>query len=204
MKNSLFLCLAFVLLFSSCNDYNPVPPYVYESNPHYALGYAEFYGAYYADYGNVNNTLSISMLSDSLKINEDFELVGYGQYLFLEDVFVTPTDTVLPAGTYTVNDSGKPFTVFAGANDTINGDIYHSGAYISYYEKTAAKSTVKLISSGLFTVVIKDDVYTLKFNFRTSDKQVLLGTYSAQLPHYDQSAEALRSKTRRGPVPMRD
>lgn len=204
MRNSLLLCFAIAVVFSSCNDYTPVPPYVYESNPHYAFGYAEFYGSYYAEYGNSNNTLSVSLFSDSLKINENGELVGYGQYLFLEDVFVAPTDSLLPAGVYTVDDSGKPFTVFKGTNDTINGDIYHSGAYINYFEKTAAKSTVKLITSGTFSVAVRDAVYTITFDLKTSDNKELKGNFATQLTHVNQSVEETKSKIRKGPALMRE
>jgi hypothetical protein len=202
MRNSLLLCFTIAVLLSSCNDYNPLPPYVYESNPHYTVGYAEFYGAYYAEYGNPNNSLSVSLFSDSVKINENRELVGFGQYLFLEDVFVSPTDTLLSAGVYTVDDSGKPFTVFKGINDTINGDIYHSGAYINYFEKTAAKSTVKLITSGTFSVVVIDAVYSITFDLKTSDNQELKGSFATQLIHVDRSIEAKKSKIRKGPALM--
>lgn len=203
MKKIKLLSLFFIVFLASCNDYSPLPPYVYEANPHYAFGYAEFYGSYYAEYGNLNNTLSVSLFSDSLKITENGELAGYGQFLYLEDVFVAPTDTFLAPGTYSIEDSGKPFTAFKGTNDTINGDIYHSGAYINYYEKTASKSIVKLINAGTFTVSLTNDVYNISFDFITADKKPLKGTFKAILPHFNQATEANKSKIRKAPLTMR-
>src|SRR5665647_2652906 len=102
MKNIKILFLLLTILQVSCKNGEPIQPYTYETNPHYSWGYAEFYGAYYADQGikNLNNTFSISLFSDSLKLTNEGALAGYGQYLFLEDVFVSPLTTKLSIGKY--------------------------------------------------------------------------------------------------------
>jgi len=187
MKNIFLYILAIVCLLSSCKGSDPVPPYVYEANPHYSFGYAEFFGAYYAAYGNKNNVISLSLFSDSLSINNLGNLVGFGQYLFLEDVFVDTTDTILPQTTYTIDDSGLPNTVAPGKNDTIDDQIYTLGATISYYEQNAAKSTVKRITSGTFTLSKVGSNYNIVCNFKTADKKDLKGSFSARLPYFDES-----------------
>ena len=182
----LFSTLAIFLL--SCTGSEPILPYIYEANPHYAWGYAEFYGAYYADAGIKNNTLTVSLFSDSLGLTNKGELVGYGQYLFLEDVFVAPLNTQLLDGKYTINETGNPFTVFAGKNDTIDSEVYTIGAYITYYEQNATKSKIKLISKGTFDVkIVNDTVYNITCNFKTSDSLQLNGSFKSVLPHFNQS-----------------
>ncbi len=198
MKNFTLLILIFVGLLISCNGGQPNQAYVYEKNPQYTWGYAEFYGAYYANYGNKNNVLTISLFTDSLKINNSGTLTGLGQYLLLEDVFVSPIDTILPAGNYTVNNSGLPFTVAPGKNDTVDNDVYTIGATISYYEENTSKSTLKLISSGSFTVsLLNDNLYTISCNFKTSDSLELKGSFTGTLPHYDQSIHTTKSFVRK-------
>lgn len=187
------LLLALVLLFASCKGNDPTPPYVYEANPHYSFGYQEFFGPYYADYGNTNNVISLSLFSDSLKITTDGNLVGYGQYLFLEDIFTSPSDTLLKLGTYTINDSGLPFTVSPGKNDSVDNIVYTIGSTISYFEENQSKSTLKLITGGTFRVINRSgSIYNIVCNFKTNDNLNLGGSFSATLPYFN---EAINSTT---------
>lgn len=175
-------------LLLSCKGSEPYMPYMYNANPHYAWGYAEFYGAYYAGYGINNNTFSLSLFSDSLKLTDKNELVGNGQYLFLEDVFVSPLTTKLPEGKFIINQTANPFTVFAGKNDTVDNEVYTIGAFITYYEENASRSKIKLISKGSFDVkMLNDTVYNITCDFKTSDSLQLKGSFETVLPHYDQS-----------------
>ena len=187
MKNKILIVSVLVVILVSCVGNQPNSQYVYNTSPSYTWGYAEFFGAYYAAYKNTNNVISLSLFSDSLKINSIGYLVGTGQYLFLEDIFVAKTDTFLPPGNYTIDDSGKPYTVAPGKNDTIDKEVYPIGANISYYEGNNAMSVQKLITAGVFSVSRIGQRYTIIFNLKTADKKELKGSYTAVLPHFDQS-----------------
>ena len=193
------LLIFLVSLLTSCGGGQLNQQIVYETNPQYSWGYAEYFGAYYKpENGNKNNVLSVSLFTDSLKINTVGNLTGLGQYLFLEDVFQSPTTVFLEAGTYTVNNSGLPFTITPGKNDTIDNEVYPIGAYISYYEYNAANSTLKTISKGSLTVsLMNDSVYNIVCNFKTSDSTVLKGSFTAILPHIDQSLSITKSGIRK-------
>lgn len=193
--NPLIICL--VALLSSCVGGQLNPPYVYNANPAYTWGYAEFYGSYYADYGNKNNVISLSLFSDSLKINDIGNLTGTGQYLFLEDIFIPQKDTLLPAGTYYIRNSGIANSVAPGLNDTIDNQVYFIGATISYYEGNPNMSIQKLITDGFFTVSISKNKYNIYFNLKTSDKKDLKGTFSTYIPHIDQSLTTKQNITRK-------
>jgi len=190
MKNLHPFILSFACLLVSCNGGEPVALYKYNNNPKYTWGYAEFYGAYYSQYGIKNNTISLSLFSDSLKVNNEGTLEGSGQYLFLEDIFISPTDTLLPIGKYTISktETANSMTFYAGKKDTIDSEIYPIGAYISYYEENTAKSTLKLISNGSFSVsLVNDTIYNIVCDFVTSDSLKLKGTFKGVLPHFNQS-----------------
>lgn len=203
MKIRNLLIVTFIGLLTSCGGGQPKPLYVYNTNPKYTWGYAEFYGAYYAGSGNDNNVISLSLFSDSLKINDIGNLIGIGQYLFLEDVFVTKADTLLPVGIYSVNETGLPFTVAPGKNDTVDNEVYPIGACISYYEDNTANSTLKLITDGSFTVSRVGNNYNVIFDLKTSDKKALKGSFSATLPHIDQSLVTPKSVIRNKLVYLR-
>lgn len=199
------LLISLVSLLTSCGGGQIYQQIVYETNPQYSWGYAEYFGAYYKpENGNKNNVLSVSLFTDSLKINSLGNLTGLGQYLFLEDVFQAPASVFLQTGTYTVNNSGLPFTIAPGMNDTIDNEVYPIGAYISYYEYNAANSTLKIISKGSLTVsLINDSVYNIVCDFKTSDSTVLKGSFTATLPHIDQSLAPTKSGIRKKLVYIR-
>ncbi len=187
MKYLYLFIVSISFLFVSCKGNNPTPPYVYESYPHYSFGYQEFYGPYYSEYGNLNNVISLSLFSDSLKITEAGNLAGFGQYLFLEDMFISTSDTLLRSGTYTISDSGLPFTVAPGKKDTVDGNVYTIGSTISYYEPNMNNSTQKLITSGTLTITKPDSIYTIACNFKTNDKKDLTGSFSAVLGYSNEA-----------------
>ena len=199
MKRLNLLIIVFAALLASCGGGQLNSVLVYEKNPKYSWGYAEFFGDYYANFGNKNNVVSISLFTDSLKLNSLGNLTGLGQFLFLEDVFQAPSDTLLQDGTYTINDSGGPFTVSPGKNDTVDNAVYPIGAYISYYEYNAANSTLKLISHGSFTVSHphSSSEYNIAFDFKTSDSTALKGNFNAELPHINQSLSTAKSGVRK-------
>ncbi len=203
MKKLNLLIFIFAAILTSCGSGQLNQQLVYEKNPQYTWGYAEFFGDYYADYGNKNNVLSISLFTDSMKIDDLGNLAGLGQYLFLEDVFQAPTDTLLRVGTYTVNDTGSPFTVAPGKNDTVDNEEYPIGAYISYYEYNADNSTLKLITGGSFTVSLSGNIYSITCNFKTADNMDLKGSFTATLPHIDQSLTSPKSVLRKKLVYVR-
>lgn len=196
MKNYIILIITALSFLTSCKGGDPIPPYTYNVNPHYTWGYQEFYGAYYAQFGVVNNTISLSLFTDSLQltsVDNELKLVGIGQYLYLEDVFVSPSDTILKSGTYTVcnTENADPFMFYAGKNDTIDSEVYPIGAYIYYIEENATKSKIKLISSGSFTVKrYLNGRCTIICDFVTSDSLKLKGQFDSILEFSNQSIKA--------------
>ena len=127
-------------------------PYNYNTNPQFTKGYVDFLGTEYANSKINQNVLTVSLFSESLTVDSIGDLKGIGQFLMLEDVFINTSDTLLPKGIFTINNSHQPFTVSPGRNDTVGAEIFQIGAYIAYYEPNASKSTKKLITEGTITV----------------------------------------------------
>ncbi len=189
----IFTC---ILVLVSCKGTEPSSPYVYESNPHYAWGNTQFFGAYYNWTGNKNSVITVSLFSDSLGVNDQGKLQGFGQFLYLEDVYVASRETKLPAGTYRIDNSGDINTITPGVLDTIDNDVYTLGATISYYEESEARSTLKLISEGTITVTRGKNNYTIICNLKTSDNKELKGSFTGELSYSDESLtpQIIRSK----------
>ncbi len=197
MKHFLLVTIAISLTLIACEK-PEVKEYEYEKNPQYSWGYAEFWGAYYAEYSNNNHVLSLSLFTDSLEINQESKLTGFGQYLYLEDIFIAPSDTLLPAGVYVVNDSGNPFTIAAGEEIEYDGDKYNVGAMINYVEKNSTNDIRKFITGGKMTVYQIGEKTLIICDFKLADGTELKGRYEALLPYFDQSEESAgaRQKTR--------
>jgi len=187
MKNTLFLALI-VFVVGSCTRYEPSLKYKYEVNPHYSWGYAEYYGAYYSDYKNTNNVLSLSLFSDSLKVN-DGNLSGLGQYLYIEDIFIPADSIILPEGKYEASESGKPFTFYPGRKFPVDDYKIDVGAFLYYIEKNKSFTAMKQVSRGSFTVKITDSKHTITCDFVLSDSSNVTGSFTSELPHFDMSTQ---------------
>jgi hypothetical protein len=187
MKCFCSLTFFFTILLTSCKGGEPPSPYVYNTNPHYTWGYIEYFGPEYASYGITNNILSVSLFSDSLGTDSTGVLIGTGQVLSLEDVYVAPNERTLQTGTYTINSSGLPNTVSPGKNDTVGTEVFPIGATISYYEENASRSKMMLVTDGTFTVTKSGNNFTVICDLKTDDQKMLKGSFTGSLKYYDES-----------------
>jgi len=186
-KKNIIVFLLLFLALNSCKTNDPEIKYQYNTNPSYTWGYAEFYGAYYADFNIANNVVSLSLFSDSLYLNDQGELDGLGQYLFLEDIFISPNDTILPAGEYKIADNGNPLTFYKGEEFKVDEVKYNIGSYILYIEKNTLFTVQRFISGGSFKVSNQGNTQQISCDFTLSDSTKIKGNFSAELPYFDQS-----------------
>ena len=196
-----FIIISFTLFFLfSCKE-NPEDIFRYNKNPQYTHGDVIFYGDYYSDYGNPNYVFSLSLLSDSLNVNNSGRFSGIGQSLTITDIFTSPSEVFLQDGTYTVSDSGEPFTFYKGEIMRIDSVDYILGAYIYFIEKNSNLSKIQLIDGGSFTIsnsVVGTTgiTQTITCDFTLDDNSKLTGNFSAELPYYDQSIGIFPIKNR--------
>lgn len=190
MKKNIFWLISIILLVS-CKPDEPKAKYVYELNPHYSWGYAEYYGAFYADYNNSNNVLSLSLFSDSLTLTNTGELNGLGQYLYIEDIFVPGNVKYLAEGTYKSSESGEPFTFYPGRQFPVDEVKVNVGAFMYYFEKNKSFTAMKHISRGSFTVKITDLKHIVDCDFVLSDSSKVTGSFVDNLRHIDFSSQAV-------------
>ncbi len=177
------ILLLFLLFFSSCEE-QKYAKVGYQTNPKFTWSFAQFYGDYYSNYNISNNVLTLHFFTDGLKL-VDGQLVGQGQYLILEDVFLAPNDTLLPKGTYLPKETGEPFSYFCGKYFYDNTDKNPAGAYL-YYIDGNAKSSIKLIKEGKINVnTMNDSIYQIDMSLKTADNITITGTYKNTIPHLD-------------------
>jgi hypothetical protein len=184
MKKICCSTLIIVLILCSCGPEDH--SYKYDYNPQFTHGYASYYGKYYADYNNANAVLSLSLFTDSLKINDYDELEGTGHYIYFPDIFMRPQDVFLPDGVYTASDSGEEFSFYNGEILEIDGAEYEQGARIYFIEKDSRLSKGQLIDRGQFTVSNDNDVLTINFNLVLDDSTRLQGKFSGTIQYYNQ------------------
>lgn len=116
MKSAIIKTFIFVILgqFVGCKPDEPRYQYKYNDKPVYSWGYAEFYGSFY-NYAEIpQNVVTLSLFSDSLFVNDEGSLAGHGQYLFIEDIFISANDTLLPSGVYKADTTAAPMTFYPG------------------------------------------------------------------------------------------
>lgn len=172
--------LALAFLISSCEKKEEYV-YEYEKNPLYTWGYAEFWGAYYSDYGIDNNVLSLSLLTQFLEVDENYNLVGAGQYLYLEDIFISPDKNTLEAGTYTISDSGDAFTIAPGEEYEVDGQKYDIGAFVYFMEANEAFSKRKFVVGGTMHVSFVENKTRIVFDFVLDDETIIKGSFEDEL-----------------------
>ncbi len=201
MKQIIF-CLISIILLVSCTPDEPKAKYVYELNPNYSWGYAEYYGQFYADYKNTNNVLSLSLFSDSLALTNNGELAGLGQYLYIEDIFVPNNIKYLAEGTYNSSESGEPFTFYPGQQFPVDDVKINVGAFLYYFEKNKSFTAMKHISRGSFTVKITDLKHIVDCDFVLSDSSKVTGTFTDTLPHFDFSSQIVELPRHKVKLPL--
>lgn len=184
MQKSTLIILLLLFLFASCEKKEPFV-YDYEENPVFTWGYADFWGDYYQAYRVSQNVMSLSLFSDSLSIDSTGNLKGTGQYLFLEDVFMASSDTLLPEGIYTVGESTAPFSIAKGKELEIDDQKFEVGAFVYFVEKNEMYTATKFISSGTMKVVNAGIVTRIDFNFTLNDSTRLKGYFEKPLPYFD-------------------
>ncbi|MFV0390703.1 MAG: hypothetical protein ACK5KP_02270 [Paludibacteraceae bacterium] len=203
--STVILTASFVFFFS-CKPSEPPLPYQYESEPEFAWGYAEFYGDYYnhGSYRIPNNVITLNLFTDNFFVRND-SLLGLGQYLIIEDVFIMPGDTLLPAGTYNLDENGEPFTFFGGKIFEDNRQKIPSGAYIYFIESDPSDSKTALVTGGSMTISIENDsIYNIACDFTLDEKTELKGTFRNVLYHFDRTAEAPAGMPRKKIFPMKN
>lgn len=183
MKHILLLIIPVLLLLSGCNNSNPKPDKIYQSNPQYTWGYVLYFADYYSNVGIENNVVSLSLFTENMKV-ENGSLSGMGQYLYLEEICLTPTDTILPTGLYTLNDTREPMTALPGQ---VPEEYPYTiiGANITYVDDDGVE--YMLIKEGSFTVHSASDDgegyydYHITFDFVTTRNMALKGEFNGKL-----------------------
>jgi hypothetical protein len=173
-----------LMLLASCEKKEPFV-YQYEANPLYTWGYADFWGDYYQAYAIPQNVVSLSLFTNNLSVDSTGGLIGTGQYLFLEDIFIAPSDTILPPGIYTVSESTDSFNIAPGEQLEIDGQKFEVGAFVYFLEKNEHFSTIKFITSGTMQVIYTETSARFEFSFILDDKTSINGSYVGQLPYFD-------------------
>ncbi len=182
---SIIIILSGILL--GCTPDQPKVAYAYNTHPAFTWGKIEFYGNYYGNYNNPNNVISITLFSDSITENQSGSILGIGQKLIIEDIFISPTDTIIPAGNYTVSIKKEKQSFAPGRIINVNNESETVGSRIYYFEKISKKSITSLIIDGSFDISYIDTTTNIICNLITEDKLQIKGKFKGKLKFINKS-----------------
>jgi hypothetical protein len=174
------------LLIAACTP-DPPAPYTYNTHPTFTKGRIEFYGSYYGNYNYTNNVISITLFSDSIIEDQSGSILGIGQELIIEDLSILPTDTIIPAGTYTVSKTKELQTFVPGRIISANNETETVGSRINYFEKISKKSITGLITDGSIELSYSDTTTNIICNLMTDNKLQIKGSFKGKLKFMNKS-----------------
>ena len=178
MNKYLPILIALALL-AGCKRNEPANPTA--ADRLFNNGYAIFYGNYYDYLGIPENVLALSLFSPNLSVDTAGYYVGAGTHLVLSDIFISPTDTLLPAGHYTCSDTGEALT-FLDGKDYDGNPI---GAYMLIVTESGYHTEV--LTNGSFDLTYHADTTQIDFTFTRPNGRTYTPTYRGILPTYIQS-----------------
>jgi len=179
-----FPILLFCCLLAGCGQSGnrPSEPATFDSEVRKA--YLLYYGAYYAKEGLPQKVYALDCYSDGLLLNKQGVIEGTGTNLYFSDLFVDAGESGLPAGTYTADTTGAPFTFLPG--QTYETQI--SGAYLLRIEE-GQLADYALLTKGTLTVAYEGDTAVFHFEGTTSKKKAYTADFRGVFTREDKSGD---------------
>ncbi len=177
MKKLLYITILLACLVG-CTRSREVNPQT-ASDTKLDKGRCIFYGDYYAEEGITHNVVDMDLLSKHLSYDSVGRIVGTGTNLYISDIFIHPTDTLLPEGTYFADSTAKRQTFLPGMN--YEGGV--SGAYLLHITDNAVQKII-LIEEGKFTLRYEGNMTHIEFDLKTDTRETYKGTFQGVLPMY--------------------
>lgn len=166
------------LSFISCKEKNAIEPH--QRDIFYDKGIATFYGAWYKENGIPQHVIALDLYSPHLTLNDEGYMTGTGTNLYLSDIFIEATDTLLPETTYRSDTTALPLTFLPGMN--YDGNI--SGAYVLDITD-GALTAAEILTEGTFSIRYKGDSVSIDFHFTTATGKPYVAQFNGQLPFTD-------------------
>ena len=169
------LCLA-ALLLTACGDKSrpDAPEQQPVADSLLTLAKVKNNGQWYP--GVDCNVISLDLYSEGLRFNERGYIEGTGTNLYFSDIFLPLTDTVLTAGTYSLDTTATVYTALPG----VTYDNTVGGSYLLLIEQNKLKSII-LLKSGSFVVAEEDSILHLTFDLTTTDDKPYRASYVGTL-----------------------
>ncbi len=178
MKRIVYIIGLLVCLVSCQDSHNPQVSPV-ESETVLDKGRCIFYGDYYSEEGITHNVVDMDLLSANLSYDSLGYIAGTGTNLYLSDIFIHATDTLIPAGVYTADTTAAVGTFLPGMD--YEGGV--SGAYLLNIVDNAVMKII-LIEKGTFTLRYEGAKTHITFDLVTTNGSTYKGTFDGVLPTY--------------------
>lgn len=135
-----------------------------------------FYGAHY---GSIpHNVFSIDLISRGLQFDSTYHISGTGANLYLSDIFLPATDSVLQSGIYDIDTTAAPYTILPG----MRFGRAITGTYLAQIRESSVKDTL-FFTRGQMTVTQWADSISLDFQLYTADSTRYHGMYQGRVSY---------------------
>lgn len=188
MRKSHYLLLCVGLLLATCKETNTPTEKDKTLTTPFTQGYALYYGSYYSYMGIDTPVFELDLYTEQLGLDTAGQYTGKGTNLYLSDIFTPATgDTLLPAGTYTIDTAYtyRPYTIMAGRS--LGG--FPAGSYATTVSDMSV--SYDYITTGQMTVEYLSNDIVLTFDLRTHNGNRINNHYKGRLPHLNLSISAL-------------
>lgn len=169
MRRYLIFAIVCCVLTGCTPSHSPITPKsVWDSI--FVRGDFRFYGAYYPTVPQ--HIFSIDLLSRGLEFDSSYQMVGNGTNLYLSDIFLPLTDSVLQSGIYDIDTTASSYTFLRGMRF---GESV-TGTYLVRVSESAVQEVV-LLTRGQMEVTTYGDSITFYFQLYTEDSTLYRGIY---------------------------
>lgn len=170
------IVIIIMAMFAGCKPVNVPREQKTATDSVFVVGDFRFYGAYYPSIEG--NVFSIDLLSKGLQFDSLFHIVGTGTNLYLSDIFLPATDSVLQSGIYDIDTTAAPYTILPG----MRFGRAVTGAYVAQMREGNVTDTL-LFTRGQMTLTQWADSINLDFQLFTADSSRYHGTYLGRVSY---------------------
>ncbi len=176
MHHLKFLFFLLPLGLVCCTTHNRYQPSVSQIDSMFTAGDFRFYGAHYSTIPQ--NVFSIDLISGGLQFDSTYRISGTGTNLYLADIFLPATDSVLQSGIYDIDTTAAPYTILPG----MRFGRAVTGAYVAQMREGSVTDTL-LFTRGQMTITQWADSISLDFQLFTADSARYHGTYLGRVSY---------------------
>ncbi|MEA4937034.1 MAG: hypothetical protein VB102_10385 [Paludibacter sp.] len=129
-------------------------------------------------YGSGNNNFTLSLLENSLSLDEEGYVVGEGNRIFI-DFYLPLTQNTISSGVINISSGEENYTFYPGNIIEDQGESFPIGTLLINYNSNNA--TIMLIKDGTFTITRNEDNFIIEGEFTLETNEIIQFRYEGKI-----------------------